>query len=54
MAIVTDGVAWSVGLSLSVTIIRPAETAEPIEMPYGMWTPVGQGTMLDGWSRYHT
>jgi len=34
--IVTDGVAWSVGLS--VTIVSPAKTAKPIEMPFGLWT----------------
>jgi len=32
--IVTDGVAWSVGLS--VTILSPAETAESIEMSFGI------------------
>jgi len=32
--IVTDRVAWSVGLS--VTLVSPAETAEPIEMPSGL------------------
>jgi len=41
--IVTDGVAWSVCLSVSrsVTILIPAKTAEPIEMPLGVWTRVG-------------
>jgi len=40
--IVTDGVAWSVVLSVcqSVTIVIPAKTAAPIEMPFGMWTLV--------------
>jgi len=33
--IVTD-VAWSAGLS--VTILGPAKTAEPIEIPFGLWT----------------
>jgi len=28
--------AWSVGRS--VTIVSPAKTAEPIEMPFGKWT----------------
>ena len=37
--IVTDQVAWSVGLS--VTLVSPAKTAEPIEMPFGLWTQVG-------------
>jgi len=27
------------------TILSPAETAEPIEMPFGVWTRVAQGTM---------
>jgi len=45
--IVTDEVAWSVCLSLgwsvgrSVTILSPAKTAEPIEMPFAVWTRVG-------------
>ena len=41
--VATDGVAWSVCLEicLSVTIVGPAETAEPIEMPFGLWTRVG-------------
>jgi len=41
--IATDGVAWSVCLSVrrSVTIVNPAKTAEPIEMPFGMRTPLG-------------
>jgi len=37
--ILTDRVAWSVGLS--VTLVSPAKTAEPIEMPFGLWTQVG-------------
>jgi len=32
--IVTDRVAWSVGRS--VTIVSPAKTAEPIDMPLGV------------------
>jgi len=37
--IVTDRVASSVVLSvgLSVTLVSPAKTAEPIEMPFGLW-----------------
>jgi len=34
--IVTDRVAWSVGLSDSV--VSRAKTAEPIEMPFGLRT----------------
>jgi len=37
--IVTDGVARSVGRS--VTIVSPAKTAEPIGMPFEIWTRVG-------------
>jgi len=49
--IVTDRVASSVGRSLglsvclsvclSVTLVSPAKTAEPIEMPFGLWPRVG-------------
>ena len=34
--VVTDGVAWSVGLS--VTIASPAKTAEPFEILFGLRT----------------
>jgi len=37
--IVIDRVAWSVGPS--VTLVSPAKTAEPIEMPFELWTRVG-------------
>jgi len=49
--IVTDRVAWSVGLSvgLSVALVSPAETAAPIEMPFGLKTRVGpRNHVLDG------
>ena len=38
------------GLSaLSVTIVSPAKTAEPIEMPFWLWTRVGpRNYVLDG------
>jgi len=39
---VTD-LAWSV--VRSVTIVSPAKTAEPIEMPFGLRTRWAQGTM---------
>ena len=43
----TDGVAVSVGRS--VTTVNSARTAEPIEMPFGMWTRVVSGNhALDG------
>jgi len=48
--VVTDRVAWSVcqsvgrSLCLSVTAVSPAKTAEPIEMPFGIWTRVGLHT----------
>jgi len=45
--ILTDRVAWSVGLS--VTLVSPAKTAEPIELPFGLRTCVGPGNhVLDG------
>jgi len=40
--IVTDQVAWSVGLSVCLTVVNPAKTAEPIETPSEVWTQVGQ------------
>jgi len=53
--IVTDPVAWSVGRSvclivgLSLTLVSPPRTAEPIGMPFGLWTWVGPGNhVLDG------
>ena len=49
--IVTDRVAWSVGLSvsLSVTLVGPAKTAAPMELPFGLRTWVGLGNhVLDG------
>jgi len=36
-------VRWSVGLS--VTIVSTAKTAEPIEMPFGLWTRLNPRTM---------
>jgi len=40
---VTDRVAWSVGLSVC------AKTAEPIEMPFGLWARMGRSNhVLDG------
>ena len=46
-SIVTDQVAWSVGLS--VTLVSFAKTAEPIEMPFALRTWVGPGNhVLDG------
>ena len=41
--IVRDQVVWSVCLSLgvSVTLVSPAKTAEPIDMPFGLRTRVG-------------
>jgi len=49
--VVTDRVAWSVGLSvgLSVTQMSLAKTAQSIEMPFGLRTRVGPGIhVLDG------
>jgi len=39
--ILTDQVVWSVGLS--VTLVSPARTAEPIMMPFWVRTWMGQG-----------
>jgi len=39
--IVTDRVAWSRSVCQSGTIVSPAKMAEPIEMPFGLWTRVG-------------
>jgi len=58
-SIVTDRVAWSVSLSitpsvsqsvcLSVTVVSPAKTAEPIDMPFELWTRAGpRSHALDG------
>jgi len=33
--------AHSLSVGLSVTIVNPAKTAEPIEIPLGLWTRVG-------------
>jgi len=34
---------------MSVTLVSPAKTAEPIEMPFGLRTRAGQGNhVLDG------
>jgi len=45
MSHVAIDTAWSVCLFLSVclldTIMSCAKTAEPIEMPFRFWTPVG-------------
>jgi len=45
--ILTDRVAWSVGLSVgqSVTLVSPAKTAAPIELPFGLRTWWARGTM---------
>jgi len=41
--IVTDRVAWSVCLSVSLSamVVNRAKTAEPIQMPFGLYTQVG-------------
>jgi len=39
---------------LLVTTVSPAKTAEPIEMPSGMWTQVGpRNCVLDGVQLLH-
>jgi len=54
-SILTDPVAWSVGPSvglsvgLSGTLVSPAKTAAPIELPFGLRTWVGLGNhVVDG------
>jgi len=42
--IITDRVAWSVGLS--VALVSLAKMAEPIEMPCGLRTRVGPGNQV--------
>jgi len=45
---VTDRVAWSVGLSVCHTS-EPCKTAEPIQMPFGLWAWMGpRNGKLDG------
>ena len=36
-------------LSVCLTTVGPAETAEPIEMPFGSWTRVGSGNNILDW-----
>jgi len=44
---VPSGPCLSVGLT--VTLVSPAHTAGPIEMPFELWTRVGPGNhVLDG------
>ena len=50
--IATDGVAWSVGLS--VMTVSPAEVAEPIVMPFGVWTRVGPRNYVLDWIQIPT
>ena len=39
----------SLSVCLSVTLVSPAKTAEPIEMSFGLWTRVGpRNRVLDG------
>jgi len=46
-SVVCLSVCLSVGLSH--VVVRPAKTAEPIEMPFGLWTWVDLGNhVLDG------
>jgi len=49
-SVVCRSVCLSVGLSCrSVTLLSPAKTAEPIEMPFGLWTQVvPRNHVLDG------
>jgi len=46
--VATDGVAWW-SVCLSITIVSPAETAQLIQMLFGMRTWVGQSNyVVDG------
>jgi len=46
--IVTNRVVWFV-CRLSVTLVSPAKTAEPIEMPFRLWARMGcKNHVLDG------
>ena len=44
--IVTDQVAWSVGLSVYLSPSKPCKTAEAIEMPFASKTRLGPGKHL--------
>jgi len=44
--IVTDRVAWSVGLSVCLSPSEPGKTAETIELPFASTTRVGPGKHL--------
>jgi len=49
--IVTDRVAWSVrrSVGLTVTLVSPAKTTAPIEMPFGLWARMSRRNhVLDG------
>ena len=42
--IVTDRIAWSVCLSVGLSVSHsrePYKTDEPIQMPFGLWAQVG-------------
>jgi len=50
--IVTDRVAWFVGLSVGLSVVNPTKSTEPIEMPFGLWDRVGSKShVLDIGSR---
>jgi len=51
MPIVTDRVAWFDGRSVcrSVTLVIPAKTTQPIEMPFGLRTRVGPRIICIRW-----
>jgi len=42
--IATDGEEWSVGRP--VMIMSPAKNAKPNDMPFGVWTWVGQRNQI--------
>ena len=40
-SVVCQSVSLSLSVCRSVTIVSPAKTAEPIEMPFSLWTRMG-------------
>jgi len=46
--IVTEEYHGLSSVGLSVTIMRHAKTAEPINMPFGLWTRGPRNHVLDG------
>ena len=49
--VVTDEVSWFFCQSAghSVIFVRPAKTAEPMELSFGLWTQVGPRKRVLAW-----